>query len=192
MRLPNAPPTVATFRSWRSSAAARSAVPTPVRRAPPVPVAERVGFEPTVPVRVHTLSKRAPSAARSSLRSPVTAAGRGALSGRGRLRQRFWRREWDSNPRNHLRGSTDFESARFDRSRISPFTIVAAQPRNGEGPHLTPSCLAREVAATISPLTDAPYRPHRRAAPTNSQQRVSAKLRQAEQCMPKRTRTSDL
>ena len=31
--------------------------------------AEIVGFEPTVPVKVHTLSKRAPSASRTSLRS---------------------------------------------------------------------------------------------------------------------------
>src|SRR5262249_20195290 len=31
-------------------------------------VAERVGFEPTIPVKVYTLSKRAPSATRPSLR----------------------------------------------------------------------------------------------------------------------------
>jgi len=31
-------------------------------------MAERVGFEPTLPVRVNTLSKRAPSATRPSLR----------------------------------------------------------------------------------------------------------------------------
>ena len=30
-------------------------------------MAERVGFEPTVPFRVHTLSKRAPSTTRTSL-----------------------------------------------------------------------------------------------------------------------------
>jgi hypothetical protein len=33
-------------------------------------MAERVGFEPTLPFRVNTLSKRAPSATRPSLRSP--------------------------------------------------------------------------------------------------------------------------
>ncbi len=49
-------------------------------------LAERVGFEPTIPVKVYTLSKRAPSATRPSLRhegspiiadcrSPVAAAG---------------------------------------------------------------------------------------------------------------------
>ena len=31
-------------------------------------MAERVGFEPTIPVKVYTLSKRAPSATRPSLR----------------------------------------------------------------------------------------------------------------------------
>jgi hypothetical protein len=31
-------------------------------------LAERVGFEPTIPVKVYTLSKRAPSATRPSLR----------------------------------------------------------------------------------------------------------------------------
>src|SRR5215471_1025340 len=32
-------------------------------------LAERVGFEPTIPVKVYTLSKRAPSATRPSLRA---------------------------------------------------------------------------------------------------------------------------
>src|SRR6185437_9220659 len=32
-------------------------------------LAERVGFEPTIPVKVYTLSKRAPSATRPSLRT---------------------------------------------------------------------------------------------------------------------------
>ena len=35
---------------------------------PPIQLAERVGFEPTLPFRVNTLSKRAPSATRPSLR----------------------------------------------------------------------------------------------------------------------------
>src|SRR5215475_13244551 len=34
-------------------------------------LAERVGFEPTIPVKVYTLSKRAPSATRPSLRHKV-------------------------------------------------------------------------------------------------------------------------
>ncbi len=34
-------------------------------------VAEREGFEPSVPVKTHTLSRRAPSAARPSLRSQM-------------------------------------------------------------------------------------------------------------------------
>src|SRR5436190_10640421 len=34
-------------------------------------MAERVGFEPTIPVKVYTLSKRAPSATRPSLRKKL-------------------------------------------------------------------------------------------------------------------------
>src|SRR5579864_8131649 len=39
-------------------------------------MAERVGFEPTLPFRVNTLSKRAPSATRPSLRRANVASGR--------------------------------------------------------------------------------------------------------------------
>ena len=38
-------------------------------------MAERVGFEPTVEFPLHTLSKRAPSTARTSLRERVTRLG---------------------------------------------------------------------------------------------------------------------
>jgi hypothetical protein len=37
-------------------------------------MAERVGFEPTIPVKVYTLSKRAPSATRPSLQRKVGTA----------------------------------------------------------------------------------------------------------------------
>jgi hypothetical protein len=37
-------------------------------------MAERVGFEPTLPVRVNTLSKRAPSATRPSLQRVIRIA----------------------------------------------------------------------------------------------------------------------
>src|SRR5919106_6989034 len=40
-------------------------------------LAERVGFEPTVEFPLHTLSKRAPSTTRTSLRSSVRLRGRG-------------------------------------------------------------------------------------------------------------------
>src|SRR4030042_740313 len=63
---------------------------------------ERVGFEPTVPVRVHTLSKRAPSTTRSSLPAHTCPERVGF------------------EPTEPTSGSTDFESARFNRSRISP------------------------------------------------------------------------
>jgi hypothetical protein len=39
-------------------------------------MAERVGFEPTLPFRVNTLSKRAPSATRPSLRQVAAADGK--------------------------------------------------------------------------------------------------------------------
>ncbi len=49
-------------------------------------LAERVGFEPTIPVKVYTLSKRAPSATRPSLRSSKSSLGcaRDFASGLGR------------------------------------------------------------------------------------------------------------
>jgi hypothetical protein len=53
-------------------------------------MAERVGFEPTLPFRVNTLSKRAPSATRPSLRKGrndnlVYVADRGTATGVARL-----------------------------------------------------------------------------------------------------------
>jgi hypothetical protein len=47
-------------------------------------LAERVGFEPTIPVKVYTLSKRAPSATRPSLR---TKTGWKRTTTRGRSRE---------------------------------------------------------------------------------------------------------
>src|ERR1700678_3438031 len=53
-------------------------------------MAERVGFEPTLPFRVNTLSKRAPSATRPSLRRSlgVPRSGRLYLPAGARLRRR--------------------------------------------------------------------------------------------------------
>ena len=42
-------------------------------------MAERVGFEPTLPVRVNTLSKRAPSATRPSLQRLIRIASAGMV-----------------------------------------------------------------------------------------------------------------
>ena len=61
-------------------------------------MAESVGFEPTVPLRAHTISSRAQSSTLATLRG-VPIGGRkscdsvlcGVVEG--------WRREWDSNPR---------------------------------------------------------------------------------------------
>jgi hypothetical protein len=88
--------------------------PTPKRTrevsAPPDSMAEREGFEPSVPLQVHTLSKRAPSTTRPSLRirsldAPGGADGIEALLGHTRVRRlkrslkERWRRGRDSNPR---------------------------------------------------------------------------------------------
>ena len=76
-------------------------------------LAERVGFEPTVPFPVHALSRRVPSATRPSLRAPDPARRRSrwipaisarpnrrTVSTRGeRTRRKRWRRGRDSNPR---------------------------------------------------------------------------------------------
>ncbi len=58
--------------------------------------AEREGFEPSVPLRVHMNSSHAPSATRSPLQTP---AGSDFWS----LAWARWRREWDSNPRYRCR-----------------------------------------------------------------------------------------
>ena len=50
-----------------------------------IALAERVGFEPTVPVTAHTLSKRAPSAARPPLRC-VHSRNSGGSGGEGGIR----------------------------------------------------------------------------------------------------------
>ena len=86
-----------------------------------------MGFEPTVPLRVHTPSKRAPSATRSSLpvktRQPPAA----------RSLKKISRREWDSNPRSRkrLNGFRDRPirplshlSETQDGSRSAPYTEV--------------------------------------------------------------------
>ena len=84
-----------------------------------------MGFEPTVPLRVHTPSKRAPSATRSSLQAEDSAAGSVATQwpgvGCGSL-VAVQRPRGESGIRTHgaASGSTVFETARFDRSRISP------------------------------------------------------------------------
>ena len=53
-----------TSKPYNRSTTARNTMETKV-------MAERVGFEPTLPFRVNTLSKRAPSATRPSLRRPA-------------------------------------------------------------------------------------------------------------------------
>src|SRR5262249_25118031 len=63
---------------------------------------ERVGFEPTIPFRVYTLSRRAPSAARPSLRNILS-------SGERRIRTY-----------GTVTGTPDFESGAFDHSASSP------------------------------------------------------------------------
>src|SRR3954466_421238 len=51
-------------RKWEQPSASENHV----RPKSPTNLAERVGFEPTVPLRAHLISNQAPSATRSSLR----------------------------------------------------------------------------------------------------------------------------
>src|SRR5262249_49277739 len=75
--------------------------------------AEREGFEPSVPVKVHTLSRRAPSTTRAPLRTYRC----GHVAARSLVVSRTpsQRRGGDSNPRYH-KGIHDFESCRFNRA----------------------------------------------------------------------------
>src|SRR5215469_972759 len=62
-------------------------------------MAERVGFEPTLPFRVNTLSKRAPSATRPSLPLRVeTGSYRAGTSYRRQSRQQLPSRFYDVQP----------------------------------------------------------------------------------------------
>ena len=84
-------------------------------------MAERVGFEPTVPLRVHALSRRAPSSARSSLRPAALQAPQTESHGTAIC----WRRGRDSNPR-----------VRFD-----PHYAISSRAHSTELCHLSaPSC----------------------------------------------------
>ena len=105
-------------------------------------MAERGGFEPPVRSHVHTISSRAPSATRSSLRggpSPDQAQrnsafltvpsegphnAKGASCGPG-IVELIWRRERDSNPRGFR--LTVFKTAAFDRSAISPRCLAGSR-----------------------------------------------------------------
>ncbi len=111
-----------TSAGWRSIQLSYGRIEEAGTLANPPPglrMAERVGFEPTVPFPVHALSRRVPSATRPPLRSPASLAF-GSLRGTGRAapRRAFdpcicfarlrllslasragWRRGRDSNPR---------------------------------------------------------------------------------------------
>ena len=97
-------------------------------------VAEREGFEPSVHLLgVHTISSRAPSASRTSLRkkslfskyqASVQCLRRTKLfsAHSSLLTVFFWRRGWDSNPRALLfTGQLDFES-----SPVRPLRYLSA------------------------------------------------------------------
>jgi len=64
------------------------------RRTLPKELAERVGFEPTVPLRARQFSRLFPSTTRTSLRKK-------------RFVRNKWRRERDLNPRGSLRPPND-------------------------------------------------------------------------------------
>ena len=81
-------------------------------------MAERVGFEPTCRLRDNTLSRRAPSAARSPLRIVQAAAICRCLL----LSAVQWRRGRDSNPR-------------MGNEPITRFRVVRDQPDSATSPH---------------------------------------------------------
>src|SRR4030042_107647 len=116
---------------------------------------ERVGFEPTVPVRVHTLSKRAPSTTRSSLPAHTCPERGGFEPPVPVLRVQLLSREPDSTtlaplPRTYLFscgpfperegfeppepcGSTVFKTASFDHSDTSPVVHPPGQSTCQDG-----------------------------------------------------------
>ena len=102
-------------------------------------LAERVGFEPTVPFLTgHAISSRAPSASRASLQNNRVQLSVYSLHIRIEKPPRFSaspfqaadcqlaavhlekRREWDSNPRTQFLELPLFESGAFNHSAISP------------------------------------------------------------------------
>src|SRR3954466_6755877 len=83
--------------------------PGRVRQSQQGSMAERVGFEPTLPVKVNTLSKRAPSATRPSLHYEPLFATRSVAEQLPRLRSGF--RRAAQTPRRRLN---------FSHSTISP------------------------------------------------------------------------
>jgi hypothetical protein len=76
----------------------------------PTTTAERVGFEPTIPFQIYTLSRRAPSTARPPLHE--------TLCGERRIRT------YDTVP-----GMPDFESGAFDHSASSPIFTCRVSSR---------------------------------------------------------------
>jgi hypothetical protein len=120
-----------------------------------------VGFEPTVPLRVRTPSKRVPSTTRSSLPAPWMARGRRrhgchrrrleapdgpeasaytdvradarekTRAPQGAPLRKTARGESGIRTHGALTGSTVFETVRFDRSRISPRVVRPPRPASG-------------------------------------------------------------
>ena len=103
--------------------AGHRASPTTNHQAGSMITTEREGFEPSVPLRVHATSNRAPSAARSSLQKHSTflipmQKSEGSL--RPPPSRKIYSGERGIRTPGTLTGSTVFETARFNRSRISP------------------------------------------------------------------------
>src|ERR1700678_3124453 len=90
-------------------------------------MAERVGFEPTLPFRVNTLSKRAPSATRPSLRRKP---GKGDASGRYRIAP-----NWALAPTwlHFILWGAEHERKSSARPALRPCCATASATRNNEG-----------------------------------------------------------
>ena len=126
---PHLPRTVASFRTWRVKRRPRAQCLASKARSGKI--AEREGFEPSVPLRVHATSNRAPSAARSSLqrkRNHVIARTSNARGDEGaRASGEGGIRTPETNE-----GLTVFETARFSRSRTSPKKPEARRIRTAD------------------------------------------------------------
>ncbi len=95
-------------------------------------LAERVGFEPTVPFRVHALSRRVPSTARPSL-----------LGG-------LWRRGRDSNPRPRSSGPPGKPRLRATSTRSASWGGPAHRRGESRANPNRPTCQQRKTRAAAA------------------------------------------
>ena len=112
---------------------------SPRRSARERRLAERVGFEPTVEFPLHTLSKRAPSTTRTSLRLESTVCEQSALDYRTR-----YRAERSSSITFRI-SSLRTSVARRRSNCVRPFNVV----RSLTAPASSPNCVTRPAGENV-------------------------------------------